>query len=118
MSSTNWNNEIQSGERFEFGKNWSNFLSRINEDIIQSAELDLKEFFNRETLQGLDFIDIGSGSGLHSLAAWRLGANVTSFDYDEQSYNCTSNLKDRFADNSQNWKVLRGSILMITLLKN
>ena len=74
MSSTNWNNEIQSGERFEFGKNWSNFLSRINEDIIQSAELDLKEFFNRETLQGLDFIDIGSGSGLHSLAAWRLGA--------------------------------------------
>jgi len=31
------------------------------------------------------FLDVGSGSGLFSLAARRLGAKVLSFDYDAES---------------------------------
>ncbi len=50
-----------------------------------------------ETLAGNSFLDVGSGSGLFSLAAMRLGADrVHSFDYDPQSVGCTKELKRRF----------------------
>lgn len=111
MNDHNWEQEINQGKRFTFGKNWSQFLSQINEEIILLAEKDLQEFFSVSNFEGLSFLDIGSGSGLHSLAAWRLGANVLSFDYDLESYNCTLELKRRYAQQADNWKVLRGSVL-------
>ena len=49
-----------------------------------------------ESLKGKSFLDIGSGSGLFSLAAKNLGAKVFSFDFDELSVCCTSELKSRF----------------------
>ena len=54
---------------------------------------------------------MGSGSGLSSLAARNLGANVTSFDFDEASVWCTSKLKDRFHGNDSFWAVMQGSVL-------
>jgi 2-polyprenyl-6-hydroxyphenyl methylase/3-demethylubiquinone-9 3-methyltransferase len=64
-----------------------------------------------ERLDGLRFLDIGSGSGLSSLAARRLGARVHSFDYDPQSVACTGELRRRFFPADARWTVERGSAL-------
>jgi O-antigen/teichoic acid export membrane protein len=49
-----------------------------------------------DVLFPVSFLDIGSGSGLFSLAARRLGARVRSFDYDPQSVACTAELRRRY----------------------
>jgi 2-polyprenyl-6-hydroxyphenyl methylase/3-demethylubiquinone-9 3-methyltransferase len=67
--------------------------------------------FDVETLAGKSFLDIGSGSGLFSLAARRLGARVHSFDYDVHSVNCTSELRRRYFPGDPEWVVEQGSAL-------
>ena len=66
--------EVAHGERFEFGNNWAAFLSLLDEERIRSAECALTAMLETSRLDGLRFLDIGSGSGLSSLAARRLGA--------------------------------------------
>src|SRR5215211_7637244 len=95
--------EIARGERFEFGQNWSQFLARVDDERIQQAEKSLKEMLEVDSLEGKTFLDIGSGSGLFSLAARRLGARVHSFDFDSNSYACTKELKRRFFEQDENW---------------
>lgn len=97
--------------RFKFGRNWSSFLQVLDESRIQEAEASLKNALNRSDLQGLRFLDVGSGSGLFSLAARRLGAEVYSFDYDPQSVACTASLKSQFFPNDPQWTVEQGSAL-------
>jgi 2-polyprenyl-6-hydroxyphenyl methylase/3-demethylubiquinone-9 3-methyltransferase len=103
--------EVQSGERFEFGKNWSLFLNVLNEDRISTAVESLKRYLEVEDLRGRTFLDIGSGSGLFSLAARRLGARVHSFDFDPNSVNCTRELRRRYFPDSPDWIVEEGSAL-------
>jgi 2-polyprenyl-3-methyl-5-hydroxy-6-metoxy-1,4-benzoquinol methylase len=103
--------EIASGERFEFGKNWAWFLQTLNEEKIAEAERSLQNMLETDSLTGKSFLDIGSGSGLFSLAARRLGARVYSFDYDPQSVNCTAELKRRYFADDERWKVEAGSAL-------
>ncbi len=62
-------------------------------------------------LRGRSFLDIGSGSGLFSLAARNLGASVRSFDYDLQSVACTTELRRRFHPDDPDWIVEQGSAL-------
>jgi 2-polyprenyl-6-hydroxyphenyl methylase/3-demethylubiquinone-9 3-methyltransferase len=62
-------------------------------------------------LNGLCFLDIGSGSGLFSLAARNLGAHVFSFDYDPRSVACTAELRRRYHPDDTDWAVERGSAL-------
>src|SRR4051812_10581949 len=95
--------EVLSGERFEFGANWSRFLELLNEDRIQKAESSLKQMLEVERLDGKSFLDIGSGSGLFSLAAQRLGARVHPFDFDPRSVACTRELKRRFFPGDDEW---------------
>src|SRR5688572_8144488 len=102
---------VASGTRFEFGKNWTRFLSLLNESRIKDAERSLMLMLEAENLMGKSFLDIGSGSGLFSLAARRLGANVYSFDFDPQSVACTNEVKQRFFPNDTSWKIEEGSIL-------
>jgi 2-polyprenyl-6-hydroxyphenyl methylase/3-demethylubiquinone-9 3-methyltransferase len=64
-----------------------------------------------KNLQRKRFLDIGSGSGLFSLAARRLGATVHSFDYDPQSVACTNELKRRYFPDDPHWNVEQGSVL-------
>lgn len=97
--------------RFEFGKNWSRFLESVDDVRIREAEQSLKEMLGIKTLQDKRFLDIGSGSGLFSLAARRLGARVHSFDYDPQSVACTAELKRRYYSNDTNWTITEGSVL-------
>jgi len=65
---------------------------------------------NVESLEGKTFLDVGSGSGLSSLAACLLGAKVYSFDYDPKSVACTRELKRRYFPNDD-WVVESGSVL-------
>jgi 2-polyprenyl-6-hydroxyphenyl methylase/3-demethylubiquinone-9 3-methyltransferase len=98
-------------DRFKFGKNWSRFLKGLNQNRIDTAKISLQDMLNMENLNGLQFLDIGSGSGLFSLAARFMGASVYSFDYDRESVNCTEELKKRFFDNDEHWQIGGGSIL-------
>lgn len=103
--------EILSGKRFEFGKNWSRFIERIEDKQISWAEKSLKEMLHIQTLKGKTFLDVGCGSGLFSLAARNLGAQVRSFDFDPQSVASTNALKERYAADDIAWVVEEGSIL-------
>jgi 2-polyprenyl-6-hydroxyphenyl methylase/3-demethylubiquinone-9 3-methyltransferase len=110
--------EVRSGDRFEFGKNWQRFLRLLNDDRIRQAEVSLKQALRVDTLAGKRFLDIGSGSGLFSLAARRLGATVHSFDYDPQSVACTRELRARFFPADSAWTVESGSVLDRAYLKS
>lgn len=110
--------EVASGERFEFGKNWSHFLSVLDATRISKAEDSLKRMLEVESLVGKRFLDAGSGSGLFSLAARRLGATVHSFDYDSRSVACTAELKRRFVPDDPNWIVEEASVLDQNYLKS
>lgn len=97
--------------RFEFGENWSRFLEVISDTRIQKAEESLKQMLKVSTLRDRTFLDIGSGSGLFSLAARRLGARVHSFDYDKRSVACTLNLKRQYCRDDKGWTIEEGSVL-------
>lgn len=103
--------EVERGERFEFGKNWSAFLEILDDDRIERAERSLAEMLGVTTLAGRSFLDIGSGSGLFSLAARRLGARVFSFDFDTNSVACTTELRRRYFPDDEDWTVEQGSVL-------
>src|SRR6516225_9994683 len=95
--------EVSSGSRFRFGRNWAHFLRRLNDARIIEAENNLSQFLGEGSLANKTFLDIGSGSGLSSLAARRLGATVLSFDFDPQSVACTQELRRRFLPDDAAW---------------
>lgn len=103
--------EVATGERFEFGRNWSQFLTLLNDSRIERAEESLKSWLEVESLEEKSFIDIGSGSGLFSLAARRLGARVHSFDFDPNSVACTRELRRRYFTDDPAWRVEEASVL-------
>ena len=104
-------NEFRLGERFRFGRNWQRFQRTLDERSITEAEKRLADFLGVSSLRGKTFLDVGSGSGLHSLAARRLDADVVSFDYDPESVGATRHLRDRFGFDENTWKVEFGSVL-------
>ena len=105
-------------KRFEFGKNWLRFLSVLNEERIVEAEKSLKQMLEIDDLKEKSFLDIGSGSGLFSLAAKRLGAIVHSFDYDPLSVACTKELKRRYFPNDTRWMIEQGDVLNANYTKS
>lgn len=110
--------EVKKGDRFEFGKNWLSFLSTLTDEKIRIAENSIKDMLRIEHLKGKTFLDIGSGSGLFSLAARNLGASVHSFDYDPASVACTQTLRSRYFSNDFNWVIEEGSVLDEGFLKS
>lgn len=98
-------------KHFEFGANWTRFLQLVDESRIERSMSALQSLLGLERLDGLTFLDVGSGSGLSSLAAHRLGAKVHSFDYDAQSVACTTEMKRRFAPTADDWTIEPGSAL-------
>ena len=104
--------EIPDGPRFGFGKNWQSFVDKkLNDERITIAEQSLKDMLDIEDMKGKTFLDIGCGSGLFSLAAYRLGADVFSFDFDSEAVECTRKLQTRFFPDARNWTIREGSIL-------
>ena len=111
-STTTHAQDVERGDRFEFGKNWSRFLEVLDDDRIDEACKSLRRMLGVDTLARRKFLDIGSGSGLFSLAAMKLGADrVFSFDYDPHSVACTRELKRRYFPKADNWTIEQGSVL-------
>ena len=104
--------------RFEFGKNWKNFLSNLDNTKIVEAEKSLMDKLKLENLKGCNFLDIGCGSGLFSLAAKNLGAKVTSFDFDIDAVDCAKLLKEKYYKNDLDWKIMQGSVLDKNFLRD
>lgn len=103
--------ELSTGERFRFGENWAGFLEVLDEGRIRHAENSMAAMLGTRDLSDRTFLDIGSGSGLSSLVARRLGARVTSFDYDPASVGCTMELRRRYFPDSALWRIEQGSAL-------
>lgn len=105
--------------RFRFGENWRRFVVLVDDDRIAAAERDLQQMLGLDDLSGLRFLDAGSGSGLASLAARRLGARVVSFDIDTESVESTAFLRrTHFGDDDEGWLVEHGSVLDADYLKS
>jgi SAM-dependent methyltransferase len=99
-------------ERFEFGQNWLAFAQEhVTQDQVDISRERMLRFLTRDGLNGLSFLDIGCGSGLHSLAALQAGASaVHGFDYDEYSVEATRYLQSK-AGSPACWTVEQGSVL-------
>src|SRR5216684_4047925 len=100
---------IDGAKRFGFGANWARFVPLVDDSRIKAAEESLIWYLG--DINGKTFLDIGSGSGLFSLAARRLGARVQSFDYDPLSVACTRELKRRYFPGDSNWTIEQGDVL-------
>lgn len=83
----------------------------LDERRIRAAESSLRGMLKVDSFEGMSFLDIGSGSGLFSLAARRLSARVHSFDADPQSVACTEELRRRYFPADPSWSVEEGSAL-------
>ncbi|MEO8904882.1 MAG: class I SAM-dependent methyltransferase [Polyangiaceae bacterium] len=104
--------------RFDFGKNWQRFAAGVTEAHVEEATKALAKTLGRDSLAGLTFLDVGGGSGLHSLAARNLGAVVQAFDYDAHSVACMRSMHDRFRAADSDWKIEQGSALDATYLES
>lgn len=92
------NDLLDQGTHFKFGKNWLDYAAKIDERKIAQAVADLRRLAGREQLDGLSFLDIGCGSGLHTLAAVRLGAaRAVGLDIDPDSVVASRQTLSRFA---------------------
>lgn len=104
--------QTDTSKRFGFGKNWRRFLGVLDDERIAEAEKSLRRMLEPEGLAEKSFLDVGSGSGLFSLAAARLGARrVHSFDFDPDSVACAEELKRRYQPGMVSWTIERGSVL-------
>ena len=103
------------GERFGFGSNWSSFVNKkFSDEKLESSIDAFKRFTKLDCLKEYDFLDIGCGSGLHSLAALKLNARkITSFDFDPNSVESTLKIRELNSVNAENWQILEGSVLDI-----
>ncbi|MFZ2187713.1 MAG: class I SAM-dependent methyltransferase [Candidatus Moraniibacteriota bacterium] len=106
-------------QHFSFGKNWKNFLKSLNEKRIGEAEKSLVDFLGgKENIVGKTFVDIGCGSGLFSLAAYRLGAKkIVSVDIDDSSVACVKYLHEKNGGPKQ-WGIRTGSALDQEFMKS
>lgn len=96
---------------FSFGRNWTDFLGTVGDDEVEKAKADICEWLGEGVVSGNDVIDVGSGSGIHSLSFMRLGARrVHSFDYDQFSVNATKRLWSAGGEPAH-WIVEHGSVL-------
>jgi 2-polyprenyl-6-hydroxyphenyl methylase/3-demethylubiquinone-9 3-methyltransferase len=79
---------------FKFGENWAGYSELVDENRIAAARESVAGLVG--DLAGKSFLDIGSGSGLFSVAALRLGAReVLAVDIDPDSVATTRKLLSR-----------------------
>ena len=81
-------------DRFAFGENWADFAQHLEPEDYEGAKESLKELVG--DLKGKTFVDIGSGSGLFSIAASALGAKrILGFDVDAQAVETSQRLVEK-----------------------
>jgi 2-polyprenyl-3-methyl-5-hydroxy-6-metoxy-1,4-benzoquinol methylase len=98
-------------DAFGFGRNWQEYVAEhLTPEREQIARDSLVNLVG-DDIAGKSFLDIGSGSGLFSLAAHSLGAaSIVSIDVDPDSVASTRHLRER-AGSPDSWTVRPGSIL-------
>jgi 2-polyprenyl-6-hydroxyphenyl methylase/3-demethylubiquinone-9 3-methyltransferase len=106
--------QTSEGDRFAFGKNWASYARLIDDRRVEAAVDGLRRLVGQESLGGQRFLDIGSGSGLHALAACLLGAaQVTAVDLDPESVETTRAVLSRLAGRTA-WSAERTSVFDLT----
>ncbi|HJQ34217.1 MAG TPA: class I SAM-dependent methyltransferase [Pyrinomonadaceae bacterium] len=96
---------------FSFGKNWRSYVDTVNENAVARARKDIEEWLGADAVEGKTVLDIGCGSGIHSLCFHLLGAKeIVSLDVDPYSVESTRLLWER-AGRPSNWKIIEGSVL-------
>src|ERR1700730_17946809 len=90
-------NEQLLESHFKFGENWEKLVAQIDERRLAAAVADITAFLKGKSLVGKSFLDIGCGSGLSSLAAFRMGAaSIVSVDIDPLNVTNVESLKRAF----------------------
>jgi SAM-dependent methyltransferase len=85
---------------FAFGENWASYAGLVDEPRVEQATANLRRLVG--DLAGRTFLDIGCGSGLHALAAARLGASrIVAIDIDPRSVETARALLSRFGVSAQ-----------------
>jgi len=104
--------ERQAAAAFSFGRNWEEFVrTKFSEERVAISRKHLLDFLETSDLAGKYFLDIGCGSGIHSLAACRSGASrIVSVDIDPDSVRTTGRIRE-MAGSPPHWEALQGSIL-------
>lgn len=96
--------------RFAFGENWSRYAVVVDETHLAEAVAGLRRLLGGNELRGMSFLDIGCGSGLHAVAALRLGAaQVHAIDFDPKSVETARATLTRFCAGDA-WSVERRSV--------
>jgi 2-polyprenyl-6-hydroxyphenyl methylase/3-demethylubiquinone-9 3-methyltransferase len=108
---------VSDTERFEFGRNWQQFVERhYSQNAVDVSRSHLLKFLERPDLAGLRILDIGCGSGLHSMAMFQArAASIHSFDYDPDSVAATKLLHEK-AGSPATWTFQQGSVLDDTFM--
>ena len=102
---------------YEFGENWNRFASGISEVQIEEAQRGMARLALPSELRGARVLDIGSGSGIHALAALRLGAkSVRAIDIDPKSVATTQALLTRLAPTGSDWSAAVTSVFEMDAL--
>jgi 2-polyprenyl-6-hydroxyphenyl methylase/3-demethylubiquinone-9 3-methyltransferase len=97
---------IERATHFEFGKNWESYASLIDDSRLAAAMENVRSLAG--DIRGMSFLDIGSGSGLFSKAALRMGAHrVVAVDLDENAVRTTRAV---LAGEDGEWEVLEASL--------
>jgi len=98
-------------DAFSFGRNWDRYIEEhFSEERVATSQRQLLEFLG-VSLEGKSFLDIGCGSGIHSLAAHRAGAvRVVSVDVDPYSVRAARTVREK-AGSPGSWEIIEGSVL-------
>lgn len=96
--------------RFAFGENWRSYSASLQPEQIQSAHADMVRLLKLSDITGMTFLDVGSGSGIMSLVAHKMGARVVAFDYDPIAVATSISIRDREAEPTA-YTVTQGSII-------
>lgn len=100
---------LEQKSHFAFGQNWASYAKLVTETQVEEATVSLRRLAGGN-LEGKRFLDIGCGSGLHALAALRLGASeVVAVDIDPDSVATTRELLQIRAG-GQPWSATVGSV--------
>ncbi|MBS0373476.1 MAG: class I SAM-dependent methyltransferase [Proteobacteria bacterium] len=104
---------LEQRSHFAFGENWASYARGIAADEVEKATEGLSRLIGGR-IDGKTFLDIGSGSGLHSVAALRLGARrVRALDIDPNSVETTRAVLQRFAPPGSEWSVEQKSVFAL-----
>ncbi|GLC27484.1 SAM-dependent methyltransferase [Roseisolibacter agri] len=97
-------------EHFAFGANWADYARGVDDERISHARQALERLLG-DAVRGRSFLDVGCGSGIHSLAALQLGAaRVLATDLDPLSVATTRRMLRDHAPAESDWSARQISV--------